>query len=68
MPRRLSARAAVTAALLVCLGGSLAPAQAGNGSAPGNGGDGTAATGLTGAEWHRLHPLLCHTAGDHQLR
>jgi hypothetical protein len=56
MRRRLSALAAVTAALLGCLGGSLAPAQARDEHV------------VTGAEWHRLHPLLCHTAGDHELR
>ena len=53
MRRRLGALAVVTAALLACLGGSLAPAQARDPHA------------LTGAEWHRLHPQLCHTAGDH---
>jgi len=62
MPRRLSALAAVTAALLVCLGGSPAPAQAGDALSVAHG------TRVGGAEWHRLHPLLCHTAGDHQLR
>jgi uncharacterized protein involved in copper resistance len=56
MRRRLSALAAMAAALLVCLAGSPAPAQAGDHDA------------LTGAEWHRLHPTLCHTAGDHALR
>jgi hypothetical protein len=56
MRRRLSALAAVTAALLASLGGSLAPAQA------------TDQHAITGAEWHRLHPQLCHTAGDHELR
>jgi len=61
MPRRLSALAAVTAALLVCLGGSPAPAQAGDALQVTHG------ARMGGAEWHRLHPLLCHTAGDHQL-
>jgi hypothetical protein len=56
MRRRLSALAAVTAALLASLGGSLPPAQASDPHV------------LTGEEWHRLHPELCHTAGDHELR
>lgn len=64
MPGRTSALATLTAALLVCLGGSPAPAQTAEGSHV----DRTGVTSLTGAEWHRLHPLLCHTAGDHQLR
>ena len=62
MRRRLSALATVTAALLVCLGGSPAPAQAGDASHD------TGGIRIGGAEWHRLHPLLCHTAGDHRLR
>ena len=50
--RRTSALVAVTVTMLACLAGSPAPAQAG-GSA------------LTGAEWHRLHPELCHTVNEH---
>jgi hypothetical protein len=61
MSRRLSALTAVAAALLVCLGGSPSPAQDRQGATPDR-------TSVTGAEWHRLHPLLCHTAGDHELR
>jgi hypothetical protein len=60
--RRLSGLATVTAALLVCLGGSPAPAQAGDASRD------TVGIHVGGAQWHRLHPLLCHTAGDHQPR
>jgi hypothetical protein len=56
MRRRLSSLAAVTAALLGCLAGSPGPAQARDDHS------------LTGAQWHRLHPGLCHTAGDHELR
>jgi len=62
MRRRLSALVAVSAALLVCLGGPPAPAQAGDASHV------TGGIPIGGAEWHRLHPLLCHTAGDHKLR
>ena len=51
-PRRTSALLAVTVTMLACLAGSPAPAQAG-GSAP------------TSAEWHRLHPELCHTVNEH---
>jgi hypothetical protein len=51
-PRRTSALVAVTAAMLACLAGSPAPAQAGS-PAP------------TSAEWHRLHPQLCHTLNEH---
>ena len=60
MSRRLSVLTALAAALLVCVGGSPAPAQDRQGAVP----DRTSVTG----EWHRLHPLLCHTAGDHELR
>jgi hypothetical protein len=56
MGRRLAGLAAVTAALLVCLAGSPAPASAGDSHAP------------TSAQWHRLHPALCHTMGDHLAR
>jgi hypothetical protein len=62
MRRRLSALVAVSAALFVCLGGSPAPAQTGEASLV------TGGIPIRGAEWHRLHPLLCHTAGDHELR
>ena len=51
--RRVAGLAAVVAALLAALAASPAPAQAGAGP------------GLTGAEWHRLHPALCHTVGEH---
>jgi hypothetical protein len=44
---------AVVVALLACLAASSAPALAGDRHA------------LTGAEWHRLHPALCHTVGEH---
>jgi hypothetical protein len=54
---RLPGLAAVAAVLLVCLGAPPAPADdgagAGSGAAP------------TSAAWHRLHPALCHTAGEH---
>ena len=49
---RLPGLVAVAATLLVCVAGSPAPAQAGGHP-------------LTGVEWHRLHPQLCHTVGDH---
>jgi hypothetical protein len=55
MPRRAAGLVAVTAALLALLAGSPAPAQAGVDHR------------LTGAEWHRLHPQLCHTVGDHTV-
>jgi hypothetical protein len=48
MRRRTTALAAVAAALLTLLAGSPAPAQAGGGHP------------LTGIEWHRQHPELCH--------
>jgi hypothetical protein len=63
MSRRTSTLVAVAAALLACLAGSVAPAQARVGH-PATG----SAHAVTSAEWHRLHPLLCHTAGDHTLR
>ena len=58
--RRAGALASVTAVLLACLAASPAPAV----SAPAH----AAAAGhpLTAAEWHRLHPALCHTVGDRE--
>ncbi len=50
--RRVAGLAAVLA-LLALVAGSPAPALAGS------------AHPQTGAEWHRLHPALCHTMGDH---
>ncbi|MEO5710364.1 MAG: hypothetical protein ABIQ59_11135 [Nocardioidaceae bacterium] len=54
MRRRVAGLTAVVAVLLGGLAASPAPAQAGDGHA------------VTGAEWHRLHPALCHTVGDHE--
>jgi hypothetical protein len=51
--RRVAGLTAVVVALLGALAASPAPAQAGDGHR------------VTGAEWHRLHPALCHTAGEH---
>jgi hypothetical protein len=62
MSRRTSTLLAGAAALLACLAGSVAPAQARADHAAGQ------AYVVDSAEWHRLHPLLCHTAGDHTLR
>ena len=57
MRRRAVALGAVTAALLACLAASPAPAV----SAPAQ-----PSRAQVGAEWHRLHPALCHTVGDHE--
>jgi hypothetical protein len=54
MRRRAGGLLAVAVALLACLVASPAPAV----SAP--------AHPVTGAEWHRLHPTMCHTVGDHE--
>jgi hypothetical protein len=37
------------------MGGSIAPAQA---SDP---------AGVTGTQWHQLHPHTCHTVGDYTM-
>ena len=62
--RRAGALVSVTAALLACLAASPAPAV----SAPAHGPAHAAAAGpsTTAAEWHRLHPALCHTVGDRE--
>ena len=51
--RRVAGLVAVAATLLACVTASPAPAEAGGTDA------------LTGGQWHRLHPALCHTAGEH---
>jgi len=62
--RRAGALASVTAVLLACLAASPAPAV----SAPVHRPADPAAAGhpTAAAEWHRLHPALCHTVGDRE--
>ena len=62
--RRAGALASVTAVLVACLAASPAPAV----SAPAHRPAHPAAAGhpTTAAEWHRLHPTLCHTVGDRE--